>query len=173
MLERHPDDGWTLADPRAVSARTERVLACLADAILPGSPREPDTVDAVVRHALVSLQYMPGSSARTFLWGMRLLNWTPLWRFRGLRPLVRLSRADVRAHLRAVMSNRWLPVRLLMYGPLGLFMSTYFDQSYAHEAIDYDPAPFVQARVSLREAWVAGDEPDTADEIHHLPVIPP
>ncbi|MEM7436282.1 MAG: hypothetical protein AAF436_14075 [Myxococcota bacterium] len=171
VLTRHPEDGWSLAEPRPVSARMHRVLMSLVDAILPDAPRTETTVGDVAKHALVSLQYMPGSSASTFLWGMRLLNWSPLWRFRGVRPLTRLSREATREHLRDVMESRWLPVRLLMYGPLGLFMSTYFDQDYAHQAIDYDPIPFVEERIALRQRWLAGEEPGSESEIHHLPVV--
>jgi hypothetical protein len=86
VRERHPDDGWTLAVPMTVSARMRRILLKLADAILPDRPRTQDTLQTVTEHALVSLQYMPRSSAAVFLVGMRLLNWLPLWRFRGLRP---------------------------------------------------------------------------------------
>lgn len=173
MLERHPEDGWTLAEPRPVSSRMRRVMTSLIDAVLPAEPRETDTVDAVADHALVTLQYMPRSSAWSFLWGMRLLNWSPLWRFRGIRPLTGLSRNVVRRHLRSVMESRFLLVRLLMYGPLGLFMSTYFDQDVAHRAIDYDPVPFVDSRIAMRRAWVEGRVPSESDEIHHLPVMPP
>ncbi|MDH3200998.1 MAG: hypothetical protein OEM15_08915 [Myxococcales bacterium] len=173
VLQRHPDDSWTLADPRTVSQRTHRVFLALADAILPASPRTETTLGDVTRHALVCLQYMPRSSAMALVAGMRLLNWAPLWRFRGLRPLTRLSRGDVHRHLVAVTQSRWLPVRALMYGPLGLFMSTYFDQDYAHRALDYDPVPFVEERIELRRKWLEGEEPGADQEIHHLPVVPP
>jgi hypothetical protein len=171
VLQRHPDDSWTLAVPRKVSPRMERVLLALADAIIPTSPRTETTLEDVTRHALVCLQYMPQSSARLFLFGMRVLNWAPLWRLRGLRPLTRLTRDQARRHLIAVTQSRWLPVRLSMYGPLGLFMSTYFDQDYAHRAIDYDPVPFIEARIELRRQWVEGAEPKVEEEIHHLPVV--
>ncbi len=173
VLQRHPDDSWTLAAPRTVNPRTQRVLLALADAIMPASPRTETTLEDVTRHALVCLQYMPRSSAMAFVAGMRLLNWAPLWRLRGLRPLTRLSRDEARRHLVAVTQSRWLPVRMLMYGPLGLFMSTYFDQDCAHRAIDYDPVPFVEERIELRRKWFEGEEPGADQEIHHLPVVPP
>ena len=159
VLERHPDDGWTLAVPMMVSARMHRVLRTLADAILPESPRIETTLDEVTRHALVSLRYMPPSSARIFLLGMRLLNWSPLWRLRGLRPLTALPTAVARKHLVAATQSRWLPVRLLMYGPLGLFMSWYFDQDYVHRELDYAPVPFVAERIETRRRWLEGREP--------------
>lgn len=171
VLQRHPDDSWTLATPRRVSARMHSVLLVLADAIIPTKPRTDTTLEEVTRHALVCLQYMPQSSARLFLVGMRLLNWAPVWRFRGLRPLTQLSREQARRHLVAVTQSRWLPIRLSMYGPLGLFMSTYFDQDCAHRAIDYDPVPFVQSRIELRRKWIEGEEPKPDDEIRHLPPV--
>ena len=159
MLERHPDDAWRLALPMAVSARMRQILVALADAILPESPRTETTLDDVTRHALVSLQYMPRSSARIFLLGMRLLNWSPLWRFRGIRPLTALPTAVARRHLVAATRSRWLPVRLLMYGPLGLFMSSYFDQDYVHRELDYAPVPFVAERIEARRRWIEGSAP--------------
>lgn len=154
VLERHPNDGWSLAAPMTVSARTRRVLMALANAILPDRPRTDDTLETVTTHALVSLQYMPRSSALIFLLSMRLLNWSPLWRFRGLRPLIALPRDEARAHLEAATRSRWLGVRLMMYGPLGLFMSSYFDQDYVHDAIGYAPKPFVEERIQLRRKWL-------------------
>ena len=125
-----------------------------------------------VAAAMILAGVTPGA-AMVFLLGMRVLNWSPLWRFRGLRPLTRLSRNEARRHLVAVTRSRWLPVRLLMYGPVGLFMSTYFDQDYVHREIDYDPVPFVEERIELRSKWIEGAEPGTDEEIHHLPVAPP
>ena len=158
VLERHPDDGWSLAAPLKVSARTRRILISLADAILPDAPRTDDTLEVVTTHALVSLQYMPRSSAWVFLLTMRLLNWSPLWRLRGVRPLTSLAREAGRTHLVAATKSRWLGVRLLMYGPLGLFMSSYFDQDYVHEALHYNPKPFVEERIQLRRKWLEESE---------------
>lgn len=169
--KRHPDDGWTLATPVEVGARTRRVLLSLADAILPSEPRTETTLEDVTRHALVSLRYMPRSTATLFLFGMRLVNWSPLWRFRGLLPLSALPRDRARKHLSQLTMSPWLPIRLLMYGPLGLFMSSYFDQSYVHRELDYDPVPFVEDRVEMRRKWIEGLNPGVDDEIHHLPEV--
>ncbi len=173
VLQRHPDDGWTLAAPMKVGARMRRVLLRLADAIVPPSPRTETTLQDVTRHALVSLQYMPRSSAMIFLLGMRLLNWSPVWRLQGLRPLTALPTDAARRHLVGATRSRWLPVRLLMVGPIGLFMSSYFDQDYVHRELDYAPTPFVAERIELRRKWVEGQEPGADEEIHHLPVRAP
>lgn len=156
-----------------VGARTRRILLTLAHSIIPTSPRTPDTLEEVTHHALVSLRYMPRSSARMFLWGMRLLNWAPLWRLRGLRPLTALPADVVHRHLLALTQSRWLPARLLMYGPVGLFMSSYFDQDYVHREIDYAPRPFVADRIELRRRWIEGREPGSDDEVHHPTALTP
>lgn len=173
VLERHPDDGWALASPMKVGARMRRVLLKLADAILPPAPRLESTLEDVTEHALTCLQYMPRSSALLFLMGMRLLNWSPLWRLRGFRPLTSLTSDAARSELIDASQSRWLPVRLLMYGPLGLFMSSYFDQDYVHAELGYAPVPFIAQRIELRRAWVEGREPGPDQEIHHLPVHAP
>jgi hypothetical protein len=173
VLQRHPDDAWTLAAPMKVGARTRRVLLGLADAILPPSPRTETTLEDVTEQALICLQYMPWSTGALFVAGMRLLNWSPLWRLRGFRPLTALPTVAARRHLAGVAHSRWLPVRLLMLGPLGLFMSSYFDQDYVHRELDYAPTPFVAERIELRRKWVEGQEPGADDEIHHLPVRAP
>ena len=167
VLRRHPDDGCTLATPLEVGVRTQRVLVRLADAILPSQPRTETTLEDVTRHALVSLRYMPRSTAALFLIGMRLINWSPLWRLRGMRPLTALPRDRAQDHLSQLTKSRWLPIRLLMYGPLGLFMSSYFDQSYVHRELDFDPVPFVADRIEMRRRWIEGRDPGIEDEIHH------
>jgi hypothetical protein len=173
VLQRHPDDGWALARPMKVGAQMRGILLKLADAILPPNPRLESTLEDVTQHALVCLQYMPRSTALFFLAGMRLLNWSPLWRLRGVRPLTALPRDAARRQLVSASRSRWLPVRLLMYGPLGLFMSSYFDQDYVHRELGYAPVPFITQRIELRRAWVEGQEPGADQEIRHLPVRTP
>jgi len=173
VLARHPDDGWTLAEPLQVGVRMHRILIRLADLIVPPSPRTDTTLQDVTGHALISLRYMPRSTATIFLLGMRLLNWSPVWRLRGLRPLTALPAETARRHLMGIVTSRWLPMRLLMYGPVGLFMSSYFDQDYVHHELHYDPVPFVAERIELRRKWIDGQEPGVDAEIHHISVRRP
>lgn len=168
---RHPDDDWQLADPLEVGSGSRRRLLTLADAIIPSEPREPDTLEQVVTHVLVSLRYMPRASARLVLLGLHLLNWSPLWRLRGLRPLTALPVDAVRRHLRAVMASRFLPVRLLSLAPRALILSTYFDQDVAHRSLGYAPEVFIRDRIELRRRWLSGEEPDAGSEIRHLPQV--
>ena len=167
VLQQHPNDGWTLAAPMKVGARTRRLLLRLADAILPSSPRTETTLEDVTEHALVCLRYMPRSTGVLFLVGMRVLNWSPLWRLKGVRPLTALPTDVARRHLAGVTKSRWLAIRLLMVGPLGLFMSSYFDQDYVHRELGYEPTRFIAERIEIRRKWVEGQEPRAEDEIHH------
>lgn len=168
---RNPDDDWQLAAPLDLGRRGRRRLEALADAIMPPEPREPNTLDKVVTHVLVSLRYMPRSSVSVILAGLLLLNWSPVWRLRGLRPLTSLPVDLVRRHLRGVMASRWLPVRLLTFAPRALILSTYFDQDVAHRGIDYEPIAFIQSRIALRQRWMLGQEPKDVHDISHLPQV--
>ena len=152
---RHPDDAWTLADPRSVTQSTARVIDCLVDAIVPSEPRAPDTTAMIARHLRVMLQYMPRATAMGFVATLHLLNWSPLWRGRALRPMTSMTRERVRAMLGEVTQSRRLPIRLLLLGPQGLILSTYFDQDVAHQALDYDPQPFFESRIELRKKRVS------------------
>ncbi len=162
---RHPDDGWTLAEPLAVSARTERVIYAITDAILPPKPRTETVLDDVVRTFLVLLSYMPTASRISFMLALRVLNLAPLWRLRGVRPLTRLTRDRAQSILEGIAESRFLPVRLLMLGPQALLLSAYFDNDSIHPYLDYDPMPFARDRIALRQRLLRGEEPDAKDQI--------
>ena len=167
--QRHPEDNWSLADPLRVSAATRRALIALVDTMVPPSPRRVSTVSDIADQVLRLLRYMPRSTVYAFTLGLHLLNWSPLWRWQGWQPLSRLDRPGALRHLRIMANSRWLPARLLMLGPQGLILSTYFDQDYAHEAISYEPRGFITSRIELRRQWLRGVEPDGSAEIHHRP----
>lgn len=164
---RHPDDGWQLAAPLALRPASRRRLVAFADAIMPPKPREPGTLEQVVTHVQVSLRYMPRASVRLILLELLLLDCSPLWRLRGLRPLSSRPVDVVRQHLREIMASRWLPVRLLTLAPRALILSTYFDQDVAHRGIGYEPTAFIQSRIELRRRWTRGQEPEGTHEIRH------
>ena len=167
--QRHPDDSWPLAEPLPVRAGTRRALSALIDAMVPPNPRRPGTVSDIADQVLRLLRYMPRSTVYTFTLGLHVLNWSPLWRLRGLLPLSRLDRPRALRHLRTMANSRWLPARLLMLGPQGLILSSYFDQDYAHDAISYEPRGFITSRIRLRRQWLGGAEPDDSAEIHYRP----
>lgn len=164
-LERHPDDGWKLAEPMAVGRATERVARAIVRALLPPppAPSAPDMEDRVFRHMCVMLQYMEPFAARGFLFLLHFLNWSPLWRFRGLRPLTALPSERAAAILQEMVHSRVLLIRMMMLGPKGLILSTYFDQDVVHEALDYEPRGFMKERIALRRRLLAGERAGRED----------
>lgn len=162
---RHPDDGFELADPRPMGRRTLRVLDALVEALLPPppAPRSETTAQEIALHVRVMMQYMPPLSARGLLLVMHLLDWSPLWRGAHLRPLTRLSAEEGSRVLAGVADSRLLPLRLLMLGPKGLILSSYFDRDEVHAALDYDPRGFILERIELRRRLMRGAQA-TADD---------
>lgn len=163
---RHPGDGWELALPLEVSAGTKRVIVALADAILPPEPRTDTIVTDVVDNFLVMMRYLPKASRLGFLAGMHLLNFSPLWRLRDVRPLTALPTERARSVLRGIMASSFLPIRLLMLGPQALLLSGFFDDDSVHPHLDYDPKPFARDRILLRQRLLRGETPQPDDSIN-------
>jgi hypothetical protein len=170
-LLRHPDDGFQMAEPYPMGAASVRMVRGQVLAMIPlaPAPAEPDLVDRIVAHVRVMMQYMPRLTARGFLLTMWLLELAPLWRFQALGRLSRLPRAKAHAVLRGLAASRLLPLRLLMLGPQGLILSTYFDQDVVHRRLDYEPRGFTRERIALRQKLEAGEAAASSD---HLPAPP-
>lgn len=87
-LERHPDDGWVRADPWPMSPGLLRVVRGLVTVLCPpaeeGAPTNAVLLDAVTLHVRKTLSYMNHMAARGVLLVLVLLDWSPLWRLRGL-----------------------------------------------------------------------------------------
>ncbi len=162
---RHPDDGFRLAVPYPMSARTLRVLGALVDALLPPPPApRSEAIDAqVILHVRVLLQYMPRITAFGFVLLLHLLNFAPLWRFRHLRTLTRLSVAEASAVLQGLTVSRALVVRMMMLGPKGIVLSGYFDQDEVHAALEYEPLGFFRERIARRKAILAAAPEEEAE----------
>ncbi|NOY90505.1 MAG: hypothetical protein GXP55_04785 [Deltaproteobacteria bacterium] len=170
-LARHPDDGFVMADPRPMGRASLRVLDAIVGAVLPPAPapHEPGLEQEIAHSVRVMMQYMPPLSARGFVWVMHLLNWSPLWRLRGLLPLTRISTQRASSVLRGIANSRFLYIRLLMLGPKGLVLSSYFDRDEVHRELRYDPTTFIRARIELRERLLAGGEATPEDDIAEPP----
>ncbi len=162
---RHPTDGWDLAIPLDVGAGTKRVIVALADAIIPPEPRTDTILADVVENFLVMMRYLPKASRFAFLLGMHVLNFSPLWRLRDVRPLTALPPERARSVLRGIMASRFLPIRLLMIGPQALLLSGFFDDDSVHPHLDYDPKPFARDRILLRQRLLRGEAPKPEDSI--------
>jgi hypothetical protein len=166
---RHPDDGYPIADPYPVDAKTEKAIRSLMRVLLPegAAPRSAELDEQVYHQMLVGLMYMPEQSAKGILAVFRLLEWAPVWRMKSRKPLSELPRDEGSKILAEIASSRLLPMRLLMLAPKGLLFSAYYDQDEVHRALDYDPVGFTRERIALRQRILAGETPTEADYIHH------
>jgi len=171
---RHPDDGFVLAEPRPMGRCSLKVLDALVGALLPPPPAPRiDGLEAdIAQHVRVMMQYMPPLSARGFVLLMHFLNWAPLWRLQGLRPLTRISAERASTLLTGIANSRFLLIRLLMLGPKGLILSSYFDRDEVHRELRYDPATFIRQRIDLRQRLLAGGEAQPEDFIAEPPGLP-
>ena len=158
-LERHPEDGWVLAKHWPMPGVGRRALRTLIRLICPTEgPMPPDMVERVemfVRRQMVYMHPILGVG----LWMTPLLlDWSPLWMGLGERPLHRLERGRALKVLDALGTTRFAPANALLIGLRAAILAAYFDQDEVHEAMEYDPVPFIRSRMALRERITGGDE---------------
>lgn len=153
LAERHPKDDWIFADPIAMGPRSERALRSIICALLPPppAPRPADIETRVAVHVRRMLAYMPPAVRLGFVLLTHLIDWSPLWRLQGLRPLHGLEPGKASRILQGLSTSRWLGLRLMMLAPKAVILSTYYDQDEVHAALDYAPRPFIRERVAQRE----------------------
>jgi len=156
-VERHPQDGWCLADPAPLSRASERALASVVWALLPPppAPRPADIEARVQRQVRRMMQYMPRALRLGFVVLVRLLAWAPVWRLRALRRLSALPQAEASQLLAGIALSKLLPLRMMMLAPKAIVLSAYFDQDEVHAALDYEPRAFIRERSQRRDALLA------------------
>lgn len=157
MVERHPQDGWCLADPAPLSRASERALRSVVNALLPPppAPRPADIEARVERQVRIMMQYMPPPLKLGFTLLMRLLAWSPVWRFHSLHRLSGLPHAEASQVLAGIATSRLLPLRLMMLAPKAITLSAYFDQDEVHAMLDYEPRSFIRERTERRNELLA------------------
>ncbi len=158
-LERHPSDGWQVADPLPLRKGTLLALTRVVDAISPmnDGPQSPGLLERTVEMVRVQLAYFPRAVAFGFVLGLLLVDLSPLWTFRGLRRLRSLPRERIVAQLLRLERSRFLLLRQLVFPLRAATLSSYFDQPEVHEAIGYDPMPFLRGRIELHRRLSAGE----------------
>lgn len=165
LFPRHPEDGFEMADPYPMSARAQRALLGQVRVICPSDSVAGDHAEAIALHVRRVLRYMHPLTALGFVVTVHLLAWSPLWRFAGLTTLHRLPRERASAILDGMAHSRVAGIRMLVVALRGVVLSTYFDQARVHEALGYEPVPFLAERVALRGRILAGEEPTASDAI--------
>jgi hypothetical protein len=174
MVERHPNDGWTLAEPLPMSAASEQALEGVVRALLPPRPA-PRTLELdrrVTTHVRRMLRYMLPPLALGFVLLIRILDLAPLWRFEKLSRLSKLEPAEGSKILQGIATSRFMLLRLMMLGPKAVVLSTYFDQDECHQVLDYEPKGFLRERIQRREVLLAEERQLFASQPPPPPVNP-
>jgi hypothetical protein len=167
LAGRTPDDGWQLADPQPMGPVTRRALRAVVDALCPRPPAPwSEAMAERIEHGVrVFLRYLPPVLGHGFGPMVVLLDWSPLWRLRSVRPLHQHDRPWAAAHLQLLSTSRFKPIRLMIMAARAAVLSVYYDQDEVHEALDYDPMPFLQGRADLRRRLMEGQAAGPEDHI--------
>lgn len=155
---RHPDDGWTYADPFPMSARYLRRFHAIIERLCPPppAPMSETLLTQISRHVRGFMMYMHPLAGRGLWFAFILLDWAPLLLLMSWRRLSTLDRKLADRVISRIASTRWMPLRLLVVGIRGSVLSAYFDLAEVHERLDYHPVPFMKERVALREQLLLG-----------------
>jgi hypothetical protein len=153
-LERHPNDGWRLAEPYPLGPRALVALRALIEALCPTgrAPRSPEVMRNVELGARRLLRYMHPTVARALWIGLLVLDWLPVLTLRSPGRLHRLGPARSSAFVARWARSRFKVLRLLITGVRSLVLSVYYDQRAVHEAMKYRPVPFMRERIAFRRA---------------------
>lgn len=163
-LARHPDDGWTYADPYPMSARYLRLFHAVIILICPPPPApiSETMVTKIERHVRGFMMYMHPLTARGLWLSFILLDWSPRLLFISRKRLTQLDRPQADQVLARITTSRLMLVRLLVVGIRGSILSAYFDQDEVHAVLTYKPIPFMKERIDLRHELLAAGSSDGA-----------
>ena len=156
-LERHPNDGWRLADPYPLGPRARVVLRAVIEALCPKgkAPRSPELLQKVDLGARRLLRYMHPTVARGLWLGLLVLDWLPVLTLKSPGRLHRLGPERASAFVSRWAKSRVKALRLLVTGLRSLVLSVYYDQSEVHDAMHYRPVPFLRERIAFRRALLS------------------
>jgi hypothetical protein len=156
-LERHPNDGWRLADPYPLGPHALVALRGVIDALCPAgkAPRSPEIMRKVELGTQRMLRYMHPAVARGLWFGLFLLDWLPVLTLKSRGRLHHLRPERASAFVARWARSRVKALRLLVTGVRSLVLSVYFDQSEVHEALRYRPVPFLRERIAFRRALLS------------------
>ncbi|MBW2253157.1 MAG: hypothetical protein JRI25_01005 [Deltaproteobacteria bacterium] len=163
LLARNPDDGWVLAEPWPMGEGTRRAFHGLMRAMLPPPPAPEVPLERMELQIRCLLRYFHPLIARGFALGVRLLDWSPVWRFRSFKRVQKLPREEGCALLERLAHSRNGPLAQLAVAVRSSVLSAYFDQDEVIEALGYTPVPFITERTARRDQIVA-EEQGTPEE---------
>ncbi|MGH7270579.1 MAG: hypothetical protein ACREJ3_09125, partial [Polyangiaceae bacterium] len=113
---RHPDDGWTLADPSPMAPGTRAALRGLIRVLCPPPPGPvvPDVEDRIEIHVRRMLRYMPPPLIVGFSIAVHVVDWAPLWRLVALRRMRGLDRDRAERIFCEMAESRFALVRKMI-----------------------------------------------------------
>jgi hypothetical protein len=164
---RHPKDGWQMADPYPLDNYSRKVALGVIRALLPdpalsgGDPLD----DVVLEHVRRLVRYMHPASAVGLLMSAHLLNWAPLFTHKTLKQLHQMTREQGAEVLESVAHSPVVSLRILVVAVRGLVLSTYFDQKVVQDTMGYTPVPFTEQRIQLRQRLMRGEKASENDQI--------
>jgi hypothetical protein len=156
-LARHPDDGFVLANPYPLRPGLCRAVRAITLAALPPppAPRPRDILDRIELHVRVFMAYMHPLAARGFALSILLIDLAPIFLFQSFSRFRNLDGQRATKLLDEMVHGRFSFMRMLVVAVRGLALSAYFDQDEVHEAIEYEPLPFLKSRIARREELVS------------------
>jgi hypothetical protein len=172
-LERHPDDGWILARPVAMSRSMRRTLHAVIRALVPDGVDMPDAPERIEHHVRRLMRYMPWPVRMGLRFAILFLGQAPRLLGMSARSLRGLDVTRARAVLTRLAKSRITALQTLFYAVKGLVLSTFYDQDEAHAAIGYAPIPFLRDRQDLRRELLAGGAAQPHDHIAAMPGVRP
>jgi hypothetical protein len=164
-LERHPNDGWVRADPYPMGKGSIRALHGIIRAICPIEPEFPDLETRLEDHVRRSMRYMHRLVAFGLLLAFRVLDWAPLWRFKGLTRLHKMDRTKASDFLATLALSRLAILRTLIMGVRAIVNTGFYDQDEIHEQLDYHPQAWMRNRIALRQRLLKGEATSDNDDI--------
>lgn len=157
--------------PYAMSAPVRRALRAIIGASCPleSGPKVPHLIDKVEHQVRMLMVYMAPLTARGLCLVFLLVNYSQLWRLRGLRPLHRLSRPDAVRCFTDLCHIKLPAIRQLTLAIRATVIASYYDQPEVHFALGYHPNAWVRERLALRRRLMAGGRPTSEDVIPYGP----
>jgi hypothetical protein len=150
------DDGWVPARPFPMGRVRRRAFRALIRLLCPSAMSFPHMVDRVEDQVRRHMSYMPWMTALGLSMAFLLVDWMPRLLLQRWRRLQGLPVDDARALLTHLAESGWAPVRAVMYATRGIVLNAWFDQPEVHEALSYQPAPFMRSRIEVRRRLLAG-----------------
>lgn len=174
-LAREVTESWQDAAPWPMGPMSRAALRGVVSALCPspatGAPDTPAlarVLEPVSLGVRLTLRYMDRPLALGLHIGLVLLDWSPVWRLRGLRPLHRLSPADGAAAVDDAAASRIGLLRNVVMGARAAVLMQWYDLPEVHALMDYDPVAHMGERIALRQRLLAGGEATEADFLHPL-----